>query len=147
MSQMLPDGLMGKFLQTSACALFASAIGVVYYHVSLSIQRKGEAPVRWSWLPLLGFAIEMGSRPIELLQESGDMLGEIFGLVVAGNRMIFINDCHSNNVILKPSKDFSWEEFHHSIIINFFGASKKTVNAHLLNEDLMRKWFSQYLLR
>eukprot|EP01034_Spumella_vulgaris_P029595 gene29595-36670_t len=47
----------------------------------------------------------MGSRPIELLQESGAMIGDIFGLVVAGNRMFIINDPHSYNVIIKPVKE------------------------------------------
>jgi hypothetical protein len=74
-------------------------------------------------------------------------MGEVFGIVVAGNRMFFINDCHSFNVILKPIKELSWEEFHHSILIDFFGAQKKTLTKHIVNDDLMRKWFSQYLYR
>ncbi len=127
-----------------------SAVGLIAglcYHANLSIQRKGEPPMRWSWIPVLGYALEMGMRPMELLKESGVQFGEIFGMVVAGNRMFFINDPHCTSLILKPTKDLSFEEFHHSIMINFFGSDKKTMNAHVLNEDLMRKWYSQYLLR
>lgn len=127
--------------------IVCSLLVLFCFHVSMSWQYKGEAQIRWSWLPYLGFALEMGSRPVELLKESGNMFGEIFGLIVAGNRMFFINDPHSASIILKPTKDLSFEEFHHSILVNFFGANQNTVSSHLLNEDLMRKWYSQYLLR
>lgn len=129
----------------SMVALFVTFIA--WNHLEASRKRQDEPPVRWSWIPFMGFAIDMGIRPIELLKESGDLLGEIFGLVVAGNRMFIINDCHSYNIIFKPTKDMSWLEFHHSILINFFGTSKDTVHKNLLDEDLMRKWYSKYLLR
>ena len=131
-----------------AAVLFVSAFIVVLgYHLHLSIQRKGEAPVRWSWTPLLGFALEMGKRPVDLLQECTRMYGEIFGMVVAGNRMFIISDCHSYHVLLRPVRALSVEEFHHSIMMNFFGVQTSTISNHLLNDDLMRKWYSQYLLR
>jgi hypothetical protein len=37
---------------------------VIYSHVFLSVQRKGEAPVRWSWIPMMGYAIEMVHGPL-----------------------------------------------------------------------------------
>ena len=125
----------------------ASFVGVICYHLNLSIQRKGEAPVRWSWIPFLGFALEMGKRPVDLLQECSRMYGEVFGMVVAGNRMFIISDCHSYHVLLRPIRALSVEEFHNSIMMNFFGNQASTISSHMLNEDLMRKWYSQYLLR
>ena len=120
---------------------------IMYWHTQMSIRRKGEAPVRWSWIPFLGWAIEMGMRPIELLQESADKFGEIFGLVVAGSRMFIINDCHSATILFRATKDLSWEEFHHSILHNFFGTTMPTLTNHLLDEDLMRKWYHIYIYR
>lgn len=100
-----------------------------------------------SWLPILGFALEMGVRPIELLSEAAKEYGEIFGLVVAGNRMFFITDPHSHAVIIKPSKDLSWEEFHNGVLENFFGTSKKTLASQAIHdgEPLMRSFYSKYL--
>ena len=123
-------------------------VGALYtYHLQLSIAREGEAPVQWSWIPLLGNAIELGSRPLEFLSESSAKHKDIFGMVVAGNRMFIISDPHSSHVILKPTKSFSWEEFHHLILVNFFGKNAHGPGRHDYDEDLMRKWYSTYLLR
>lgn len=108
---------------TVAVAASASALtaGVILYHAHLSRRRKGEPPVRWSWLPVLGYALEMGNRPLELLSECAEKFGEIFGMVVAGNRMFIICDPHSYSLVFTKNKDFSWEEFHKSVSVNFFG--------------------------
>lgn len=129
----------------SLAALLVAASYV--WQVRMSTQRKGEAKVRWSWIPFLGWAIEMGQRPIELLQECADKYGEIFGLVIAGNRMFFINDCHSSHMLFRTTKDFTIKEFQHTIISDFFGSSKETLKAGLMDEDLMRKWFHIYIYR
>lgn len=61
------------------------SISVLYtYHLHLSYQRSNEPPVLWSWIPLLGNAIEMGSKPIEFLKDCSKKHKNIFGLVVAG---------------------------------------------------------------
>jgi hypothetical protein len=120
---------------------------VIFQHLNISIARSGEAPIRWSWIPFLGFALEMGNRPIELLQESGALIGEIFGLVVAGNRMFIINDPHSYNAVLKPIKELSFVEFHHAVLTNFFGVDMKLFDSGKINEGITRKGFSQHLLR
>lgn len=125
-------------------------IGVVLagsytYHSYLSFSRRGEAPVRWSWLPLLGFALELGKRPIEFLQECQNIYGDIFGIIVGGNRMFIITDPHSYNLILKPSKSLSWVEFHNQVLNNFFGVAKYITSNHVMDDSLMRNYFSKYL--
>lgn len=46
------------------------ACGIVFYkHFKLSYQWSGEAPVHWSFLPILGHALEFGNRPVELALE------------------------------------------------------------------------------
>lgn len=132
-------------IATTAATILVSA--AYTYHLHLSIAREGEAPVQWSWIPLLGNAIELGSRPLEFLAESSAKCKDIFGMVVAGNRMFIISDPHSSHVILKPTKSFSWEEFHHLILTNFFGSDFHSPGRHDYDEDLMRKWYSNYLLR
>ena len=133
---------------TSAATLI---VGAVYaYHLNLSLKRTGEVPVHWSWLPVLGNAIDMGSRPLEFLSECAAEHEDIFGMVVAGNRMFIISDVFSSNLILKPPKSFSWEEFHDLVLSNFFGAQWGSSGHHGVNsfdEQLMRNWYSKYLLR
>ena len=75
-------------LQTIATVL-SSAIVITFtalytYHVHLSYQRSDEPPVIWSWIPILGNAIEMGSKPIDFLKNCSKKHKNIFGLVVAG---------------------------------------------------------------
>ena len=128
---------------TSATTLL---VGAIYsYHLHLSTKRSGEAPINWSWLPILGDAIELGTRPLEFLAESSAKNEDIFGIVVAGQRMFIISDPHSSHLILKPTKSFSWEEFHQLVLMNFFGATDMAVVEH--SEQLMRKWYSTYILR
>lgn len=121
--------------------------GTVSYHAYLQYQRKGEAPIKQSWLPILGFALEMGVRPLELLRKCAAEYGEIFGLVVAGNRMFIISDPHSHYIIFKSSKNLSVEEFHNSVLINFFGVRPQILSPHCAyDDDLIRLWYSKYLL-
>ena len=123
-------------------------VGLVYsYHTYLSYQRSEEPPIIWSWIPYLGNAMDIGTKPIEFLQNCSKKQKDIIGLVVAGHRMFFITDPHSSNIIFKPSKFFSWEEFHNLVIVNFFGATKFAENTHPFDDDLMRKWFSTYIFR
>ena len=133
---------------TSAVTLVLGA--VFSYHWYLSHQRSGEVPIKWSWIPLLGDAIELGTRPLDFLSESAKSNKDIFGMVVAGNRMFLISDPHSQHVVLKHTKSFSFEAFQNLIMDNFFGSDFKKAGLHGLSdfdEDLMRKWFSTYLLR
>ena len=122
-------------------------VGLFCHHLLQSIIRPGEAPIRWSWLIFLGWALELGSRPIEFLQECQNLYGDIFGIVVGGNRMFIVTDVNSTNCILRPNKDLTSTEFHDSILMNFFGVSKETIDMRGIDESTMRKFYSQYLLR
>mmetsp|Transcript_112566 Transcript_112566/g.220657 ORF Transcript_112566/g.220657 Transcript_112566/m.220657 type:complete len:513 (-) Transcript_112566:24-1562(-) len=139
-------GTTGLAVTSAVTLLF----GAIYsYHLHLSIQREGEPPMHWSWLPVLGNAIDLGTRPLEFLSECAKENSEIFGMVVAGNRMFIIADVLSCNTVLKPPKTLTWVEFHDIVLSNFFGAKWTKSSQHGLeffDEHLMRKWYSNYLL-
>jgi hypothetical protein len=100
--------------------------------------------VQWSWLPWLGDALKMGDKPLELLKGGADAFGEIFGLVVGGNRMFIITDPHSYDVIFKASaKKLSVEEFHNTVLQNFFGVSRPALTSHAVNDSFMRSLYSK----
>jgi hypothetical protein len=146
--------LVHKKLGTTGLVVSSAAtllVGAVFsYHLTLSYQRRGEAPIRWSWLPILGNALDLGVRPLEFLSECAAAHSDIFGMVVAGNRMFIIADVESCNVVLKPPKCLTWEEFHDIVLSNFFGANfsdSGMSGVHSFDENLMRKWYSNYLLR
>ena len=120
---------------------------VFYHHLNLSIPRNGEAPIRWSWLPFLGWAIELGKRPIDFMQECAGIYDDIFGIVVGGNRMFIICDALSTTVVTKPVKDLSLEEFQESVMKLFFGMSKDMFENKAMDGDVLRRQFSTYLLR
>lgn len=154
----IPYSIFASVLENSAASptVFVTTaatliVGAVYsYHWYLSYQRSGEAPVNWSWIPILGSAIELGTMPLDFLSESADKNKDIFGMVVAGNRMFIISDPHSQHVILRPPKTLSFVEFENMVMHNFFGSDFKRAGINgveALDEPLMRKWYSTYLLR
>lgn len=131
-----------------ALCLMGGAMGyLVSHHLYQSTAFHQEAPIRWSWLPFLGWAIEFGKRPLSFLLECREQYDDIFGLVIGGNRMFFITEPFSTNVIIRPCKDLHWEEFHHEILQNFFNVKSQTLKSKCVDEDLMRKYYSTYLLR
>ena len=123
-------------------------VAVCSYHVYLSTSFSGEAPVKFSWLPLLGDALNMGDKPLDFLMGCAKQYGEIFGLVVGGNRLFLITDPHSNDIIIKADpKELSTHEFHNTVLRNFFGLSETTLSTHVggMDDNLMRSWYSKYL--
>lgn len=115
------------------------------FHLYLSIPRPGEPPIRWSSVPLLGYALELGKRPIEFLQECAALSDGIFGIVIGGKRMFIITDPFSTQTVLKPeTKHLSSAEFHDAVQINFFNCGGPII--HETDNNLARRWYSQYLL-
>mmetsp|Transcript_13490 Transcript_13490/g.22572 ORF Transcript_13490/g.22572 Transcript_13490/m.22572 type:complete len:530 (-) Transcript_13490:396-1985(-) len=130
---------------TSATILVLSALCTI--HLNLSIRREGEPSVIWSWLPVLGGALELGSRPLEYLNECAKQGEGIFGMVIAGNRMFIITDPHSSGIVLRPTKALSWVEFHNTVLINFFGSKPiPGTLEHPHDDNLLRKWYLHYLM-
>jgi hypothetical protein len=136
------------FFQASIAFIVVVGVLAFLYHIHLSVQRKGEPPVRWSWLPLLGYALDMGCRPIELLQECARLHGDIFGMVIGGNRMFIISDAFSTHSIIKGPKELSFDEFTDSILDKFFDIPIDVLHKHCTKEfeNEMRKMYSHYLL-
>jgi cytochrome P450 len=115
------------------------------FHLYLSIQRPGEPRIRWSSVPLLGYALELGKRPIDFLQECAALSDGIFGIVIGGKRMFIITDPFSTQTVLKPeTKHLSSAEFHDAVQTNFFGCGGPVI--HETDNNLARRWYSQYLL-
>jgi hypothetical protein len=106
----------GLFQNPSKQTLVASStivIGLsalpILYHAYLLCKFKDEVPMSFSWIPFLGHALEFGTNPIKTLQKlSKDANGktkDIFGLVLAGKRIILITNPLSFKVIFKSKKE------------------------------------------
>lgn len=119
---------------------------LVGYHCYLQIQLPGEVATRWSWIPYLGHALQLGERPVEFLRELASGGDEIVGVIVAGQRIFFIMDAFSAPLVFKSTPDYGQEEFHNQVLTHFFGVSEYTIKKHAFDGDLMRKWYIQYLL-
>lgn len=134
--------LVGKALAATG----AIGLSLSYaYHWWKSSQRKGEAPVDWSWLPLLGHALEMGKRPTELMKKCAQKYGEIFGLVMLGNRMFFLTEPINTSVLFRASKDFSVDEFFEVVMVNFFNFNRNALHQHLVSDDDIRRMYNKFL--
>jgi hypothetical protein len=100
-----PNSLM----KIGSSLLFAGSLLPALYHGYLLYQFQNEVPMSFSWIPILGHALEFGSNPITTLQKlSKDAKGkikDIFGLILAGKRIILINNPLSFKVIFKSKKE------------------------------------------
>jgi hypothetical protein len=92
-------------LAFAAAAMTTTTLcGIYSYHFYLCNQRHGEAKITWSWIPVLGDAIEFGQQPVTLARKKSKNSGEILGLLLAGDRIFFINDPASYGMIFKVDK-------------------------------------------
>lgn len=137
---------MPIYLSAPVGAVVAATAGLVAYHAFLLLRLPGEASVQWSAIPYLGHAVELGERPVEFLLELGRRGEEIVGVVLAGHRVFFIMDAFSAPVVFKNNEDYGQEEFHNQVLGSFFGVSDFTIKNHGFDDDLMRKWYTTYLL-
>lgn len=55
-------------------------------------RKRGEPPVVWSWLPVLGSAVAFGRDPLAWCRFQRAALGDVFVAVVAGERTAFVAD-------------------------------------------------------
>jgi cytochrome P450 len=126
----------------AAAGIAMTTVASAYtYHFYQQKQRRGEAPVKRSWIPYLGMALEMGAKPIKLFQSLKEEYGDIFGLITLGNRMFIISDPHSYHLILNASpKELSVDEFFEGIESNFFGV----VN-HTFEHSIAKTGYSKHL--
>lgn len=132
------------YFSVPICLVATVLAGVLAYHAYMLMRFPGEAKVRWSWLPILGCAIELGERPVEFLRELSQNGEELVGVLIAGQRIFFVMDPFSAPVVFKNNEDYGQEEFHNQVLGGFFGVSDLTIKN--LDGDMMRKWYVHYLL-
>lgn len=103
--------------------------------------------MRWSWIPWVGYAIEMGKNPTQLLQESAKMFSRegVFGLIIGGNRFFIITENHNSNVIFRSSKSLGHYELHSAIMDSCFNIKPDVY--HALDDNYTRKLFTTHLFR
>lgn len=81
------------------------------YHIYLLYQFPGEVKFAFSWVPILGHALEFGTNPIGAIKRISEGKDgnrkEIVGLVLAGKRIHLINDPSSFKVVFKSKKEVS----------------------------------------
>lgn len=118
----------------------------VYQQYQLTSQRKGEPAVFAGPLPYLGFALELSKRPVDLFQSLANKTKDILGIVIAGQRMFILHDAHATSQLIKVQKGLSIAEFHDTVSYNLFDYSQEVIHSPHLNSDLVRKFYSQYLL-
>lgn len=79
--------------------------GLYSYHYYLLMQRQNEVKIHNTMIPILGNAIEFGKNPIKFILDISKKYKEIFGVLLAGERIFFINDLDSYNAIFKSDKN------------------------------------------
>lgn len=129
-----------------------SLLFLVTSHYNKVVAKKNEPYIQSTWLPFFGHALRMGKDPIALMNELAKKAYEatndyIFGMLLLGNRVFIITDPHSAEIVIRHSKDLSHVEFHNDILINFFNSNRDMIENHVLDDNLMRKYYLNFLLR
>lgn len=122
---------------------------IIYFlirHYQLTKCKKGEVSLLPTTIPYLGVVLELGQRPIEFLIECSKKTTEIFGILIAGQRFFIITCPHSTLAVIQSSKDLSIFESHKPVMLNLFNISEDITTCKDCDYDLLRKWFSTYLL-
>jgi hypothetical protein len=125
------------------------SFGIVFlflYHFYLQLQLPGEPRIQPSWIPYLGHAFAFGADPVGFLCKLASLGEEIVGVVLGGERIFFVMNPFSAPIIFKSNSDYSQEDFHNTVLRNFFGVSNKSLRNNVIDGNLMRKWYVQYLL-
>lgn len=134
----------GQLLIGSAAAVITTSVWAM--HINLSYARKNEAPILWSWIPLMGSAFEFGKRPIEFMIEQSKRTKDIAGILVAGQRMFLIHDVRSYQAIFKADRNkLSFDEFTVQIKEATFGQSKAEAADHS-RDNVARQQYHKFLL-
>jgi len=76
--------------------------------------------VVWSWLPFLGSALDFGSDALKLLEAQRRKHGDVFVIVVAGNRMVFVCD-EKAAAKIASSRDLKFSPFVMDVLVKAFG--------------------------
>lgn len=84
-------------------------------------QRPGEPPVIRGAVPFLGSALPFGRDAPTFLATCQARSGDVFTILVAGQRMTFVLCAHSHPAILKLQGDLSFTELAHDIAARAFG--------------------------
>jgi len=138
------------YIAAALVAASTALCGVFSYHCYLSFPFAGEVPICWSWVPILGDAIEFGKQPIEfMLNKSRKVKQEIIGVLLAGERIFLINDPDSYSTIFKVDKTkFSFDVFANQVTCNVFGVPESVCkHANDMNTEAeARAGYQKYLL-
>ncbi|CAI8057545.1 24-hydroxycholesterol 7-alpha-hydroxylase, partial [Geodia barretti] len=73
--------------------VLGSVAGLVGLLCFLKLRRASELrfpPERSGWIPWLGCAVPFGKAPLHFIQETREMLGDVFTIHVTGRRMTFV---------------------------------------------------------
>ena len=97
------DNAVGVAISASAIAV-TTMCGVFSYHYFLCQTRSGEARIRWSWMPILGDALQFGKRPVEYVLDAARDVHDILGVLLAGERIFFVKDLDSYGSMIKADK-------------------------------------------
>ncbi len=115
-------------LAAMAWTLLRSLRDRVSLKLTGGVRRSGEPPLVRGALPFVGhareFGVDLGAHLQALQREHGD----VFTLLVAGQRMTFILDPHSYPNLLRAQQDLSFTEISDEIVPRAFGVSKQVAS-------------------
>lgn len=106
-------------------------------------RRDGEPPLVRGRLPFFGCAIEFGRHAGDLLAACQREHGDVFTLLVAGERMTFVLDPHAYPTILKLQKELTFDGIAFELSATAFGHSRAW--EQVLDISVFRDLYGQHL--
>ena len=122
-----PDSLYVRM----ACpgALYGAVIVLQNY------RRQEEAPHVWSWLPILGSAIDFGKDPVGFVRAQRKKHGDIFTVLIGGNRMVFVCDHGMWNSIFRMREALQFKPISYKVVSTAFQVPMSVINPVFSSEE------------
>ena len=103
-----------------------------------------EPPYAHSFMPAIGFALELFKDPVELIRSLYLKYGKIFVIVLGSRRCVYLYDEQTYLMKVLKSPDLSIDEFTADFMVNGFGVSRRWVNVEDI-QQIQTKQYHQYL--
>ena len=106
-------------------------------------ERPGEPPLVRGTIPYLGVAVEFGRHAGELLSACQREHGDVFTLLLAGERMTFVLDPHAYPTVLKLQKELTFDGIAFELSATAFGHTRAW--EQVLDIGVFREFYGQHL--
>lgn len=138
--------LLDMFFILSTIVLIAlityASVKPLIYNLFYSVPH--EPPYVHSYVPVIGFALQLFKDPVEFIRSLYLKYGKMFVIVLGSRRCVYLYDEQTYLTKVLKSPNLSMEEFTADFMVNAFGVSRQWLSIEDI-QQIQTKQYHQYL--